>query len=70
MPKWKRLSQVRKKVETNMETIYLAGYHGVGKTMVGKLIASRKDIKYLDTDQIIEKNENKNVRDIIINKGI
>ena len=70
MPKWKKLSQVRKKVETNMETIYLAGYHGVGKTMVGKLIASRKDIKYLDTDQIIEKNENKNVRDIIINKGI
>ncbi|MBR0039403.1 MAG: hypothetical protein IJP71_05335 [Lachnospiraceae bacterium] len=53
-----------------METIYLAGYHGVGKSMVGKLIASRKELKFIDTDLFIEKKENKSIEDIVNLKGI
>ena len=48
-----------------METIYLTGYHGVGKTIVGKLIASRKELKFIDTDLIIEEKENKSKDEII-----
>ncbi|MBR4315046.1 MAG: shikimate kinase [Lachnospiraceae bacterium] len=53
-----------------METIYLAGYHGVGKSMVGKLIASRKELKYIDTDSLIEEKENKSIEEIVNLKGI
>lgn len=53
-----------------METIYLTGYHGVGKTIVGKLIASRKDIKHIDTDLTIEEREGKSVGEVISKNGI
>lgn len=53
-----------------METIYLAGYHGVGKSMIGKLIASRKELKYIDTDLFIEEKENKSIEEIINSNGI
>ena len=53
-----------------METIYLTGFHGVGKTIVGKLIASRKDLKFVDTDLIIEEKEAKNKYEVINSKGI
>ena len=53
-----------------METIYLTGYHGVGKSIVGKLIASRKDLKHLDTDLMIEEKESKSVDEVISKNGI
>ena len=53
-----------------METIYLVGYHGVGKTMVGKLIASRKELKFVDTDSFIEQMENKSREEIIESSSI
>ncbi len=48
-----------------METIYLAGFSGVGKSMVGKLLASRKELKFVDTDQKIEEKENKKIEEIL-----
>lgn len=53
-----------------METIYLTGYHGVGKSLIGKLIASRKELKYIDTDLFIKEKENKSIEEIISTKGI
>lgn len=53
-----------------METIYLAGYHGVGKSIVGKLIASRKELKFIDTDLLISEKENSSLEEIINSKGI
>ena len=53
-----------------METIYLAGYHGTGKTIVGKLIASRKDLKFIDTDLMIEEKEGKTKYEVISSNGI
>ena len=53
-----------------METIYLAGYHGVGKTIVGKLLSSRKDLKFLDLDLHIEEKENKSIDEIINLNGL
>ena len=53
-----------------METIYLTGFNGVGKTVIGKLLASRKELKHLDTNLKIEYQENKKIETIINEKGI
>lgn len=53
-----------------METIYLTGYHGVGKTIIGKLLASRKDLKYLDTELDIEEQEKSSTEEIKNKKGL
>ena len=52
-----------------METMYIVGYSGVGKTMIGRLIASRKEVKFLDTNKFIVEKENKSINDIIIENG-
>lgn len=52
-----------------METIFLTGFSGVGKTMMGRLLASRKDLVYLDIDEAIEKKENKKIKDIFSENG-
>ncbi len=52
-----------------METVYLVGFYGVGKTMIGKAIASRKSLKYLDINNYIEEKENASIKDIYQSKG-
>ena len=52
-----------------METMYIVGYSGVGKTMIGRLIASRKEAKFLDTNKCIVEKANKSINDIVIEKG-
>ena len=52
-----------------METMYIVGYSGVGKSMIGRLIASRKEVKFLDTNKRIVEKENKSINDIIIENG-
>lgn len=52
-----------------METVYLTGYHGVGKSIIGKLLSSRKDLKFLDTDFFIENKEEKSIDELITEKG-
>lgn len=37
-----------------METIYLTGYHGTGKSIIGKMLASRKNLPYIDTDLYVK----------------
>lgn len=52
-----------------MGTIYIVGYSGVGKSMIGRLIASRKELKFLDTNKAIVEKENKSIDDIVVEKG-
>lgn len=52
-----------------METIYFTGYSGVGKTIIGSLLASRKNLKFIDVDSACEKKENNTISNIFIEKG-
>ena len=38
-----------------MQNIYLVGFMGSGKTTIGKKLSKNLDLKFLDTDKIIEK---------------
>ena len=50
--------------------IVLVGMPGVGKTVIGKKLADKLDMQFLDTDTLIEeKADNKKVMDIIKNDG-
>lgn len=42
---------------------------GCGKSTVGKLIAKSQGMTFVDTDQLIAKNEGSNIQDIFSNKG-
>lgn len=52
-----------------MGTVYITGYSGVGKTMIGRLIASRKEVPFLDVNKRIVEKENKTINDIFLEKG-
>ena len=52
-----------------MGTIYITGYSGVGKTMIGRLIASRKEVSFLDTNKKIVEKENKTINDVFLDSG-
>lgn len=49
--------------------LYLIGFMGVGKTTIGKLVASQKNLKFIDTDQEIEKSNKKSILDIFDENG-
>lgn len=44
--------------------IIIAGFMGSGKTTIGKAIAEKLSMKFIDTDDLIEKNENLSVSEI------
>ena len=52
-----------------MNNIILTGFMGCGKTSVGKRLASLLDIAFLDTDELIEKEEGKSISDIFASDG-
>ncbi len=52
-----------------METIFFAGFYGVGKSMIGRVLASRKNLSYLDIDTAICEKEDKQIKEIIDEKG-
>ncbi len=49
--------------------IILIGFMGVGKTEVGKLLAKKLKMTYIDTDAIIEKEQKMTINDIFDKKG-
>ena len=49
--------------------IFLVGYMGAGKTSVGRSLALRLNLNYIDTDQFIEKRYHKKVSDIFASEG-
>ncbi len=49
--------------------IYLTGYRCTGKTSVGKLLATRLEIKFADTDEFIVKKSGMCISEMVKKKG-
>ncbi len=49
--------------------IFLIGYMGAGKTTVGKSLARRMNLSYIDTDHFIENRYRKKISDIFASEG-
>jgi len=52
-----------------MKPIILIGMPGAGKSTAGRLIAEKTGMNFYDTDNIIEKSENKSVNEIFEQNG-
>ena len=52
-----------------MDTIYLIGYMGSGKSTLGKALQARCDIEFIDLDDYIEAKAQKKIRDIFATEG-
>ena len=49
--------------------LILIGFMGSGKSTVGKILAEKLEMKFLDTDLEIEKEQGRSVQDIFSEKG-
>lgn len=49
--------------------IVLIGYRGVGKTTIGKQLARRMGLKFVDTDELLVRNAGKTIREIFAQGG-
>ena len=52
-----------------MQTLYITGFMGAGKTTVGKALSSALHLPVIDTDQRIEEKKKKVIRDIFSEEG-
>lgn len=52
-----------------MKNIILIGFMGTGKTEIGRRIASRLAMDFIDADSLIEKNERIKISEIFAKKG-
>ena len=52
-----------------MKSIVLIGFMGSGKTSVGARLSELTGARFVDTDELIVKNEKKNINDIFANVG-
>lgn len=52
-----------------MRNIYLVGFMGTGKTSVGKEIARKKKLNFLDLDELIELKERRTISCIFAKEG-
>ena len=51
------------------KSLVLTGMMGVGKSTIGRILANRLKIKFIDVDKIIEKNEKKTIKQIFEENG-
>ena len=51
------------------KNLILTGMMGVGKSTVGRSLSKRLKMKFIDVDEIIEKDENMSINEIFKNKG-
>ncbi len=51
------------------KNLILTGMMGVGKSTIGKKLAKKLKLKFIDVDKIIEKKEKNSIRDIFEKKG-
>ncbi|MFH1856347.1 MAG: shikimate kinase [Candidatus Omnitrophota bacterium] len=49
--------------------IYLVGFMGTGKTVVGKALAKKLSLEFVDLDLVIEENEKRHISDIFKEDG-
>ena len=52
-----------------MKAIFLIGYMGSGKSTLGKALAQRCDIRFIDLDDYIEERAGKKIREIFAEDG-
>lgn len=52
-----------------MRNIVLIGFMGAGKTAVGKSLAQKLSLSFVDTDHLIEKRTGKKIKDIFAEQG-
>lgn len=52
-----------------MKQIFLVGYMGAGKTTLGKLLADKLNLEFIDLDHYIENRYHKTVGSIFAEKG-
>ena len=51
------------------KNLVLTGMMGVGKSTIGKKLAKKLRLKFIDIDKIIEKKENKTIKEIFEKKS-
>ncbi len=51
------------------KSLVLTGMMGVGKSTIGRLIAKKLKVKFIDVDKIIEKNQKKSIKRIFEDNG-
>ena len=51
------------------KNIYITGFMGSGKTTVAKVLADKLNLKFVDTDELIENKVGKNITDIFESNG-
>ena len=49
--------------------VVLVGPMGAGKTTVGRLLAERWGVPFVDTDDVVEQTEGRTVSDIFVDSG-
>ncbi len=64
-----RIDEVYKKLLKSKQNIVLTGMPGSGKTTVGKMLAEKLNMEFIDTDEVIESSENRKIASIIENEG-
>ena len=52
-----------------MDTTFLIGYMGSGKTTLGRAVAARTGIRFIDLDDYIEEREGCTIREIFASRG-
>jgi len=52
-----------------MKNIYLVGFMGSGKSTVGKILAEKLNMNFVDIDKLIEEKEGMKIKDIFEQKG-
>ena len=52
-----------------MKNIYLVGFMGSGKSTVGKILAEKLNMNFIDIDKFIEEKEGMKIKDIFEQKG-
>lgn len=55
--------------KTPIKNLYLIGFMGVGKSHFGRLVSDALNYQFVDTDHVIESNENARIPEIFDNHG-
>ena len=56
-------------MKNNVSNIVLLGHMGSGKSTIGKNLAKKLSIDFVDSDYEIEKHTNSKIREIFLNQG-
>lgn len=52
-----------------MKHLYLIGYRGSGKSTVGRALAHKLSLQFVDTDLVVESNSKRSIREIFEHEG-